>query len=168
MRVDPEHFTIVDGEVNGKNVQFTQAYSNGERTTWRAVVTDDACMVHGTWSGHVKGTFNARRSSRIVSSQVASSPQMEQYAATGSDPDVAKPGVAKLQLTVSSLEYQLRRIEEDMDALQAQCDRAQQELQLEVHYANIPVVCVICWSLGLIAGNGRTHAAALQSRGYSG
>lgn len=118
-------------------VQFTQVYESGQRTSWRAIIKDDGnggiIMVHGTWSGHLEGTFDAVRSPdrSAAKAQVARSQGTKPRSTKGEG-----AAIDKLQLTISSLEHQLRVTEkqhaEEVHELQSRHDMVTQQLLLEV------------------------------------
>jgi hypothetical protein len=140
---DAEHFTISEGEVDGNIVQFTQTYDDGDQTRWRAVVKEDAhgvvSMVHGTWSGHIEGRFDARRSSdrREAEQRSGGSTQAARQVVVTTSSRAAGGGqkVAELQLTLSSLEHRLQQQTEHVQDLQEQRAQVEAELHLEVSTA---------------------------------
>jgi hypothetical protein len=131
--------------VDGNIVQFTQVYDSGQMTTWRAVVKDDGLggisMENGTWSGHLDGSFDAVRSPDRsgAKSQVAKLQGAEQRSTKGEG-----AAIAKLQLTISSLEHQLQLAEaqhaEDVHELQARHDVVEQQHLLEVRSSRATVL----------------------------
>lgn len=135
---------MIDGEVDGNILQFTQVYEDGQRTMWRAVVKDDGHggirMEHGTWSGQIKGSFNAVRSPDRTGEklQAARLQGTNQRAVEGE-----RAVVAKLQLTISSLERQLRLQSQDAEELhevQARHEQLEQQLALEVRSSRATVL----------------------------
>lgn len=147
---DAEHFTISEGEVDGNIVQFTQTYDDGDQTRWRAVVKEDAhgvvSMVHGTWSGHIEGRFDARRSSdrREAEQRSGGSTQAPRQVVVTTSSRAAGGGqkVAELQLTLSSLEHRLQQQTEHVQDLQEQRAQVEAELHLEVSTAPLrPRAC---------------------------